>query len=937
MGSNKNPLRELERFGVSVWYDNISRSLITTGQLKKLIDQDGLTGVTSNPTIFEKAIGSSIDYDETILRLGREGKSSSEIFESLAVEDIRSACDLFKPVFEAAKGADGYVSLELPPALARDAAGSRAEASRLHKLVARANLMIKIPGTAEGVQAFEDVTADGIPVNVTLLFSQERYAKVVEAYLRGLERRAKAGKDLKAIASVASFFVSRVDTLIDKQLEAKGAEGKKLQGKAAIANAKLAYLIYKKEFGSARWEALKAKGARPQRLLWASTSTKNPDYRDVIYVEELIGRDTVNTMPPATVDAFRDHGRCRPALEENVQEAAEQWLALARLGIDTAKAAQQLEEEGLASFSKSFETLLGQIAAKREIVEAEAGVVDGGLSKLERALFSSRMWAKDAALWKKEDDHQKIIKNALGWLTAPDAMAVGLGAVRSFVSEVRAEGFTDAVVLGMGGSSLCCEVFARCFPTQKGYLRLHVLDTTNPGAVKALTERLALQKTLFIVASKSGSTIEPNCLMEHFWSVVNKATGDKAARQFLAITDPGTSMEKLARSRGFRKIFTNPADVGGRFSALTLFGLVPAALMGVDVETLLTRARAAARECAASVPTGKNPGLRLGAALGSHADRGQDKLTLWISPAFETFALWVEQLIAESTGKEGKGIVPVAFEPLRKAEAYGKDRLFVAVELATQPAPKELGALEQAGHPVYTLHLKDAYDLGAQFFIWEVATAAAGFLLGVDPFDQPNVQSAKDMTKALLGSLEGGKLPAEKAPVNAGGLAAFADPELVAALGSRGAGAQLPLSEVLAAHLSRVKDGDYIGVLAYTEPTDDNRRALDSLTQSLRALSKAPVVLEHGPRYLHSTGQLYKGGAANGVFLELVEEDAAQLPVPGQPFTFGTLFRAQARGDFSATLAAKRRALRLELGPSGNRPLQAVANAAAAAAASCRS
>jgi transaldolase/glucose-6-phosphate isomerase len=936
MGSNKNPLRELERFGVSVWYDNISRSLITTGRLKTLIAEDGLTGVTSNPTIFEKAIGSSIDYDETILRLGREGKSSSEIFESLAIEDIRSACDLFKPVFDATKGADGYVSLELPPALARDAAGSRAEASRLHKLVARANLMIKIPGTAEGVKAFEDATADGIPVNVTLLFAQQRYAEIVEAYLRGLERRVKAGKDLKVIASVASFFVSRVDTLIDKLLESKGAEGKALQGKAAIANAKLAYQIYKKEFGSARWAALKAKGAREQRLLWASTSTKNPDYRDVIYVEELIGRDTVNTMPPATVDAFRDHGRCRPALEDSVQEAAEQWLALGKLGIDTAKAARQLEEEGLAAFSKSFETLLGQIAAKREIVEAEAGVVDGGLAKLERALFSSRMWAKDAALWKKEEGHQKIIKNALGWLTAPDAMAAGLGAVRAFVNEVRAEGFTDAVVLGMGGSSLCCEVFARCFPTEKGYLSLHVLDTTNPGAVQTLTERLPLQKTLFIVASKSGSTIEPNCLMEHFWAAVERVSPGKAGRAFITITDPGTSMEKLARARGFRKIFTNPADVGGRFSALTLFGLVPAALMGVEVDTLLTRARAAARDCAASVPTGKNPGLRLGAALGSHAARGQDKLTLWISPAFETFALWVEQLIAESTGKEGKGIVPVAFEPLRAPSAYGKDRLFVALQLAAQPAPKELGALEQAGHPVYTLHLKDAYDLGAQFFIWEVATAAAGFLLGVDPFDQPDVQSAKDMTKALLGALEGGKLPAEKAPVNAGGLAAFADPELVSALGSRGAGAQLPLAEVLSAHLSRVKDGDYIGVLAYAQPTDDNRRALEALTASLRALSKAPVVLEHGPRYLHSTGQLYKGGAANGVFLELVEEDAAQVPVPGQAFTFGTLFRAQARGDFAATLAAKRRALRLELGPSGHKPLQAVANAAAAAA-SCRS
>jgi hypothetical protein len=358
--------------------------------------------------------------------------------------------------------------------------------------------------------------------------------------------------------------------------------------------------------------------------------------------------------------------------------------------------------------------------------------------------------------------------------------------------------------------------------------------------------------------------------------------------------------------------------------------------MGVDVEKLLSRARAAARDCAPSAPTGKNPALRLGAALGSHALAGQDKLTLWLSPALEAFALWIEQLVAESTGKEGKGIVPVAYEPVRAPSAYGQDRLFVSLALKSQPAPAAFGELEKAGQPVVALGLEDAYDLGAQFFIWEAATAAAGFLLGVNPFDQPDVQSAKDMTKALLAGLEGGRLPTESAPVNAGGLAAFADPALVEALRARGAGLRHALPDVLAAHLSRVKDGDYVAVLAYVEPTDDNRRAVEALTDSLRRLSRAPVVLEYGPRYLHSTGQLYKGGAANGVFLELVEEDAAQLPVPGQPFTFGTLFRAQARGDYAATLAAKRRVLRLELGPAGQKPLQAVANAAAACPA-CRS
>ncbi len=931
--TKKNPLRELERFGVSVWYDNISRALLSSGQLRRLIEDDGLTGVTSNPTIFEKAIGSSADYDDSIRTFARQGKGPLEIFEGLAVEDIRAAADLLKPVYDRAKGADGYVSLELPPALARDAAGSRAEAARLFKLVGRPNLMIKIPGTVEGVQAFEDVTADGIPVNVTLLFSQERYSAVVEAYLRGLERRAKAKKDLSKIASVASFFVSRVDTLIDKQLEGKGAEAKALQGKAAIANAKLAYLIYKKEFGSARWDKLAAAGARAQRLLWASTSTKNPNYRDVIYVEELIGDDTVNTMPPATVDAFRDHGVCGPALERDVDTARKQWQDLARFGVDTAKVAVTLEEEGLAAFSKSFETLLGQIAAKREIIEAEAGVVDAGLAQLERALFSSRLWAKDASLWKTEAAHQKIIKNSLGWLTAPEAMALNLGKIKAFAADIKQEGFTDAVVLGMGGSSLCCEVFARCFPTAKGHPRLHAMDTTNPGAVAELTEKLDLKKTLFIVSSKSGSTIEPNCLMEHFWAAVDRVSPGKAGRSFIAITDPNTSLEKLARSRGFRQVFLNPADVGGRFSALTLFGLVPAALMGVDVEKLIARARAAAKLCGAGTPTPQNPALRLGAALGRHAAKGQDKLTLWLSPALESFGLWIEQLIAESTGKEGKGVVPVLGEPLGKPGSYGRDRLFVAVALPEQPAPAAFGDLENAGHPTLALKLEDMYDLAAQFFLWEVATAAAGQLLGVDPFDQPDVQAAKDQTKSLLASLEKGRLPTEDAPLNAGGLTAFADAGLVKTL-AKGAErpSRRPLPEALAAHWGRLRAGDYAAVLAYLQPTEENRIAVEALAAQLRRLADVPVVIEFGPRYLHSTGQLYKGGAANGLFLQLVEDDSAAVPVPGQSYTFGTLFRAQARGDFAAMLAAGRRALRLELGSAGNKPLQALLNAAASAA-----
>jgi len=937
--THKNPLRDLRRFGVSVWYDYVSRSLISSGALKRLIEDDGVRGVTSNPTIFEKAIGGSADYDESIRRHAKPGQTPAELFEKLAVEDIQAACDEFRPLFEESQGGDGFVSLEVAPSLARDAAGTVAEAKRLWALVARPNLMVKVPGTAEGVRAFEDLTAEGVSINVTLLFSVERYAAIAEAYLRGLERRAAAGKDVSRIASVASFFVSRVDTAIDAVLEKRPEPAaKELLGKAAIANAKLAYQHGKAMFGSKRFAALAAKGAKPQRLLWASTGTKNPLYRDVLYVEELIGADTVNTMPPATVDAYRDHGAGRFSLEERVDEARAQWEALPKFGVDVPGVMKTLEDEGVKAFEKSFETLMGKLTAKRALLEAENSPVDAGLAELERKRFAERLWAKDPSLWKDDAGHQKLIKHALGWLTAPESSALALGSVRAFADEIAAEGFRHAVVLGMGGSSLCVETMRRVLPLAAGKPRLHVLDSTHPDAVLAVERELDLDKTLFLMASKSGSTIEPNSLFDHFWAAVSKRAGAKAGRQFAAITDPGTSLEKLSRERGFRKTFLNPSDVGGRFSALTLFGLVPAALGGADAAGLLERARAAAKACSPQTPTRDNPGLRLGAALGAHARDGRDKLTLVLDPRLEALGLWIEQLIAESTGKEGRGIVPVAGETLGAPAEYGRDRLFVRVSLRGRvdaDADKKLAALEQAGHPVVRLELADELDLAAQFFVWEIATAAAGLFLGVDPFDQPDVQSAKDRTKDLLASLEDGRLPAEKADFRAGGLAAFADAALKSALKADG-GQDRPLREALDAHLSRAQPGDYVCVLAYLAETDAARRALEDVRRLARARTTAPVTVSWGPRYLHSTGQLYKGGSGRGLFVILSDAEKTRLPVPGKPYTFGTLCRAQARGDAAATLAAGRRVLRLELGDAPVEGLRALANALGGAAAPAR-
>ena len=572
--SRTNPLKDLSRFGVSVWLDFIDRRVLESGGLARLIQDDGVSGLTSNPTIFANALTSSTDYDEAVARLAPAHSEAAALFEALAVEDIRAAADALRPVHDETKGADGYASIELPPELAQNPTASSAEAVRLFKAVARPNVMIKIPGTAAALPAVTEAVAEGVPVNVTLLFSVERYARVIDAYLQGLELRASRGKDLSVCASVASFFVSRVDTSVDKDLAALAAKGgaaaakaKALMGRAAVANAKLAYVVFKKEFAGPRFAKLKAKGARPQRLLWASTGTKNPAYSDTLYVAELIGPDTVNTMPPATMTAFRMHGACRPSLEEDVAAARTVWAELKALGLDLDGTLRRLEDEGLWAFEKSYGAILAVVAAKKEAVLAAAGESEAGFKDLKKARFVERLWKKDASLWKKEAAHQKIIRNSLGWLSLPEAMAAGLGPVRSFAAEIREEGFRHAVVLGMGGSSLTCEVLRRVFDPVPGHPVLEVLDSTNPATVAALEARLDLGRTLFFVSSKSGSTVEPNCLMDYFFEKISRRSGAKAGRQFVAITDPNTAMEKAAHSRGFRKVFLNPADVGGRFSA----------------------------------------------------------------------------------------------------------------------------------------------------------------------------------------------------------------------------------------------------------------------------------------------------------------------------------------------------------------------------------
>ena len=507
-------LHDLTQLGQSIWYDNIRRALINSGELQALLD-DGVMGVTSNPSIFEKAIAGSADYDEAIKALAGSAQSDEQIYESLALEDIRHTADLLRPIYEATNEVDGYVSLEVSPMLAHDTTGTIADARRLFTALDRPNVMIKVPATPAGIPAIETLISEGINVNVTLIFSLAHYEVVAEAYMTGLEKRALSGGDISRVASVASFFISRVDTAVDNALADMSNTG--LQSKIGIANAKVAYGRFRQLFSGTRWAALAEKGAQVQRPLWASTGTKNPTHPDTLYIDQLIGSDTVNTVPPATLTAFRAHGTVAAPLGENLDEAQTQLAQLAVLGIDLDAITQKLQDDGVAAFAKSFAALIASVADKRQKLQnnwqgmtAELGqyesVVDAALAEVRANRIMKRIWAHDHTVWKPEPDE---INNRLGWLHSIEMMQANCIRLQALTESIMADGYTDALLLGMGGSSLAPEVFAKTFGTANATgLNLSILDSTDPGRVLELVNQLDLAKTLFIVATKSGGTVE---------------------------------------------------------------------------------------------------------------------------------------------------------------------------------------------------------------------------------------------------------------------------------------------------------------------------------------------------------------------------------------------------------------------------------------------
>jgi len=927
------PSVELYKAGQGPWLDTISRKLLRSGTLKAYVEESGLLGVTSNPSIFQQAISQGEGYEQDIQKLLKRGASTVEIYDTLTTSDIREACDLFLPVFQKTRGEHGFVSLEVLPSLAFNEKATVEEARRLFRLVNRPNVMIKVPATEQGICAVRRLIGEGINVNVTLIFSQKNYRDVAHAYLDGLEAFAKKGGDLSKVHSVASVFVSRVDTDIDKQLDVKLATetdaAKRmlltdLKGKAAIANSKMIYRIFKELFGSARFKALKSQGACVQKPLWASTSTKNPSYPDLLYVETLVGKDTVNTLPKNTWEALLAHGEIRPgSVEENIPDAEATIAGLKSLGIDIHAVCDRLQKDGVKSFVNSFESLMTTLEKKREPkmtspVHVNISLPDNlrksaadTLAQLAKKDLHARWLAKDPTLWSNDASHQKVILNRLGWVDNCEKITGKLYEIDELQEKVFKTKVRDIVLLGMGGSSLAAEVLSLILKKPahkvKGALkgiRFHLLDTTDPASILKVEKVVRYSSTMFLVGSKSGSTIETRSQFQYFFDQVKKFyknDENKAAERFVIITDHGSPLEALGRSKTFGGLFLNPQDIGGRYSALSFFGLVPAALLGIDVRQVLGDAQCFLDAMRVTKDISKNEGILLGILLGALANKGKDKLTFWTSPELASFADWAEQLIAESTGKEGKGITPVAGEPELHLDRYGSDRVFVMLRLKGENEKlwaARIKRLKDKGFPVLDFVWSNGANVGGEFLRWEVATSFASVVLKVNPFDEPNVTESKNITNRLLEDVKKKKaLPSPK--------------KLLVA---KGATLTPGDKKTLEAFFAKLPKNGFVSLLAYVDRSPATKKILRGLQKSVASALKVPVLSGFGPRYLHSIGQLYKGGPKQGIFMEFFVKDVKDVKIPGEVYGFSQLKRAQAMGDYEAISSKGLPILAVDLG-----------------------
>ena len=892
--------------------------MLESGQLAAWIADGRLAGIASFAFDRDNPAGLSPSCVRDVRPLAQAGRPTPEILERLIVTRVRSIADLLLPLYDRTSGAAGFISFDLQP-LPTAAAGTILDAARrVWERINRPNVLLRLPASPEAALVVEAATADGLNLHITAVGTLERYAEIADAYVRGLEVRQARGDSVDHLASIITLDLAGLDAAVERQLDQvarrdpkAAARARSLTDRAGRAFARLAVAQAWAVRSSAAFRRLAERGARPQLPLIAGLGVDPKPGAGRSHDAPVPGAGYLIALEAEGLGALADGGRVEPLPESDMAAPRAELDALGALGVSWAEVSEQLEQRAL---HESVHTHQGQLRAAGRMaarVQHELGDllprVRETLEQLVAGAVVRRIWDRDESLWAAGGPGAAEVRRRMGWLTLPDEMLAALEGIHALATEARDDGLSGVVLLGMGGSSLASDVMSRVLRGDSAAMDLTVLDSTDPAAVVRVTHRHPCQKTLFLVASKSGTTAEPLALFEHFWARTVEKLGERAGRHFVALTDPGTPLERLARDRRFRAVVATPENVGGRYSALSEFGLLPAALLGIDLRALLHGGAQMMRACGPESPTLENPGLFLGAILAAAMEAGKDKVTLVADPPLAPFGDWIEQLLAESSGKEGKGIVPIVGEPPGTGRHYGTDRLLVYLRFDGSLDGKAAGWV-RAGIPVIVLETSGGpAGLGAEFYRWEFATAVACHGLGVNAFDQPDVQRAKTRTMDLLKAYARTRSLPEPRPLwQSESVTLQGGPDLPGLNSASG------LSEVVECIASQIRFHETFALLLYLAPGRAWGRPLAALRRNLREAGIVSTV-GFGPRYLHSTGQLHKGGPDRMVFLMVTADPAEDLAVPGAAYTFGVLEHAQAMGDLQALVGLGRRAYALHL------------------------
>lgn len=887
--------------GQSVWVEIPSNDVLQSESVQTLAKEGKIRGFTFEPCMLARSLLAKNKLGSKISAMVLAKWPVEKILNSLSVNMVRDATGILRDQFVATSGRDGMVMLQLDPTAAGNAEELAANVKCIWTKVNRPNLMIGIQATPAGIEAAQQLLSEGINVCLSNVLSKATLNKSLAAHRAAMEQRASAGQSNEMLQFGIRVPVGEFDRV----------SGSALSGSASPGIYQAAVLVQQANdfYSNAEVERLTGNAAAPWKIILDVAPHFGEAAINELYAEAMIGKNTVLSAPACYLATLTEHCPSTASLFESKNQfsgelASSEFTCEENLGI--------VEGDMNTGYQSAFEAMAGELAAKGEVISKSLGPIADAVyenySKIESESMIARIFARDPTVWTFDTQAYPEIRNRLGWLDSYKTLEKSVAEYQSIAADLKAQGFKKVLLLGMGGSSLAPEVMALTFPQADG-LRLQIVDSTDPDQVLAAERANPVEETVYIVSSKSGGTAEVRALMDYFYERAKGKLGDKVGSHFIAITDPGTLLERHATSHNFRHVVLADASIGGRFSALSPFGVLPAVLIGIDPQKIIAESTRMAKNCAPSSAVGSNQGAALGVFMGTAALNGKDKLTILTDPEMAAFGSWLEQLIAESSGKDGRGIVPIDLEPELPLEKYAKDRAFVYIETSgTKSAFCE--RLVAHGHPLMTIHLSDLHELFAEFYRWEIAISVACGLLGVNAFDQPNVQDSKTRTVAKINDYkEKGALPSLAINWERDGVTASFVSEASGMKEAR------DLKALIRAFAEQAKAGeDYIAINAYLPRNEGMTDTLQTLRKWIGELNPCATTLGFGPRFQHSTGQLHKGGANNGLFIQLVGIPGEDCEIPNEGMTFSVLEKAQALGDLEALLSRDRRALRIDLG-----------------------